>query len=189
MTARLKTMRTGAILFALLILATGLALASTEGRWLHVRVESTDHDGESVKVNIPLELVAAILPTLEFDEFRHGKVYLPDSEIEGIDLRQILEALRDAPDADFVTVSGRNESVVVAKENGLLVVRVDGDDEHVRVKIPLDVVDAMLTGNENEIDLVAGLEALAAYGGGDLIRVESDGELVRVWIDSTETGD
>jgi hypothetical protein len=154
-----------------------------------VRVESTDYDGDNVKINVPLDLVAAILPTLEFDELRQGKVYLPDAEIEGVDLRQLLEALRDAPDADFVTVNGRRESVVVAKENGLLVVRVDDDGDRVRVKIPLEVVDAMLTGDENEIDLVAGLEALAAFGGGDLIRVESDDELVRVWIDSTETGE
>jgi len=58
----------------------------------------------------------------------------------------------------------------------------------VRVRFPLDVVDALLSGGENELDLIAALDALADHGGGDLVTVESDDESIRVWIDTDADG-
>lgn len=173
----------------ILLLAAGLTFAGTDGRWLHIRVVENNGNGENVSVNIPLSLVEALLPTIESNEFRGGRVLLPASEIEGVDLREILEALRDAPDADFVKVKDGDESVIVAKEQGFLVVRVDDRDERVRVRMPLDVVDAMLSAGSDEIDLIAGLRALSAYDSGDLVTVESDDSRVRIWIDSTDSGE
>jgi hypothetical protein len=77
----------------------------------------------------------------------------------------------------------------VAKENGYLVVRVDerrGDK--VRLRIPLDVIEAMLGGGNGELDLIAGLRALAEFEE-DVLVVESDHESVRVWIDSSPDGE
>lgn len=173
----------------ILLLAVGLTSAGTENRWLHIRVVEDNGNGENVSVNIPLSLVEAILPTIESNELHKGRVTLPASEIEGVDLREILEAIRDAPDANFVTVKDGDESVVVAKEQGFLVVRVDEDSERVRVRMPLDVVDAMLSGGGDEIDLLAGLMALSEYDSGDLVTVESDDTSVRIWIDSTDSGE
>ena len=173
----------------LLLLFSGFAVAGAD-RWLHVRVEENGRDNETVSVNIPLALVEAILPTIHTDQLQHGKVRLDDADLAGIDLRQVLEAIHAAPDADFITVKNDDETVRVAKENGFLVVRADerrGD--RVRVTIPLSVVDAMLGGDPGEIDLLAGLRALADYDGGDLVTVESDDSRVRGWIDSSDSGE
>lgn len=181
--------RRGLLAGLILLLLTGVA-AGGEQRWLHVRVVEDGRDGETVSVNIPLTLVEAILPTIHTDELQHGKVRLDDAELEGIDLREVLRALRDAPDADFITVKSEDETVRVAKEDGFLVVRADerrGD--RVRVTVPLEVVDAMLGADADEIDLLAGLRALADYDGGDLVTVESDDTHVRVWIDSSDSGE
>ena len=186
-------MRTKCCLGILIILLVPmLNLADASDRWLHVRVEDTASGGEeSVAVNIPLQLVEAILPAIETDELKGGRFGWDPGEIEGIDLRQILQALRDAPDADYVTVKDHGESVRVAKEDGFLLVRVDEDQgDHVRVRLPLAVVEALLgSHDEGSIDLVAGLRALGEYDGGDLVTVESDDESVRIWIDSSQTGD
>ena len=168
-----------------------LSSAATADKWLHVRVEEHGSRGEKVSVNVPLELVARMLPLISIDELQHGKLNL-DDDLEGIDLRALAAALRDAPDADFVTVESENESVRVAKEGEFLVVRVQEQgrhsDEKVRVRMPLAVVDALFGGAPHELDLVAALEALGEYSDGALVDVESDDGTVRVWIDSSETG-
>ncbi|NIM63502.1 MAG: hypothetical protein GTO30_18230, partial [Acidobacteria bacterium] len=129
----------------MLCLATGTALAGADAHWLHVRVEEAG-DGEKVNVNIPLSVVMAILPAIETDEFRGGRIDLGHGEIDDIDLHAVLKAFKDSPDADFVTIEGRDESVRVSKERGFLLVNVDGDNDRVRVRLPLDVVDALLSG-------------------------------------------
>ena len=51
----------GVVAAATLLLApfAGYAQSASGGdRWLHVRVVSTDADGETVSVNVPLELVS-----------------------------------------------------------------------------------------------------------------------------------
>ena len=175
---------------AIALLMSMPSLTEASDRWLHVRVEETASQGEeSVNVNIPLQLVEAILPAIDTDEFSGGRFGWDEGEIEGIDIRQILQALRDAPDADYVTVKDHDESVRVAKEDGFLLVRVDENEgDRVRVKLPLAVVEALL-GTEGSVDLIAGLHALGEYTGGDLVTVESDDESVRIWIDSSQTGD
>ncbi len=178
------------ITLALMIcLTAGTALAGADGHWLHVRVEEKGGHGEKVNVNIPLSVILAILPAIETDEFRGGRINIGRGEIEDVDLHAVLKAFKDAPDADFVTIEGRNESVRVSKERGFLLVNVDGDGEHVRIRFPLDVVDALLSGGDDELDLLAALDALAAHGGGDLITVDSDDESIRVWIDTDSDGE
>ena len=58
---------------------------------------------------------------------------------------EVLLALRDAPDSEFVTIRSREDSVRVAKEDGFLLVNVDeADGDRVRVRVPMEVVDVLL---------------------------------------------
>ena len=168
-----------------------LSTAATADKWLHVRVEENGSRGEKVSVNVPLELVERMLPLISVDELQHGKLDLED-DLEGIDLRELAAALREAPDADFVTVESDDENVRVSKEGEFLVVRIQEkgahSDERVRVRMPLAVVDALFGGEPHELDLLAALEALGEYSDDALVDVESDDGFVRVWIDSSETG-
>jgi len=76
----------------------------------------------------------------------------------------------------------------------------DGDDKHaakdttaanithVEVKIPLAVVDALLSSGKNdELDLVAGLRMLSKQGDTELVSVKDEENTVRVWVDSKNT--
>lgn len=177
---------TAAVLVALFMAPA--ALAGGE-RWFHVRVEPFDGSGERVAINIPLSFVRSMLPMIETDEFRGGSIYIDEEDLNGIDLREVLQALRDAPDADFVTVRSETEDVVVRKENGFLLVRANDGDDRVRVRLPLAIVEAMIDPSQpNRLDLAGALDALAAYDGGDLVTVESRDSNVRIWIDSDQTG-
>ncbi len=174
----------GAVLFS-------LSAAAAAEKWLHVRVEENGPRGERVSVNVPLELVERMLPLISIDELQQGKLDL-DNNLEGIDLRELAAALRDAPDADFVTVQREDENVRVSKEGEFLVVRVQEQGRHsaenVRIRLPLAVVDALFGGEPHAVDLLAALEALGEYSDGALVDVESDDGFVRVWIDSSKAG-
>lgn len=176
------------VLSLLLVLGSGLAFAAAAEHWLHVRVSEIHHDGEEVHVNLPLSVVMSILPAIETDEFRGGRIRLDRGEIDGIDLREVLKAFRESPDADFVKAVDDDETVRVSKDRGFLLVNVDGDDERIRVRLPIEVVEALLSGDNDEIDLMAALKVLADHRG-DLVTVESSDESIRVWIDTDSDGE
>ena len=184
---RTNRIGTAALLFSLVAGPPALA-----DQWLHVRVDDGGRGGEQISVNIPLAVVEAMLPMISVDELHHGHLQLDDIDLNGIDLREVLVALRDGPDAEYVTVKSEDESVRVAKEGEYLIVRVEerrsSDAERVHVKLPLAVVEALVGDDSQELDLVAGLRALGEFEGEDLVLVESDRETVRIWIDSSESG-
>lgn len=183
-------MKRTALVAVSLLLVSAAASAAVQDRWIHVRVQEHEDDEEYVAVNVPLQLVGALLPTIEADEFRGGRIVIDDDDMDDIDLRAVLAALRDTPDGEFVTVRSRDENVRVAKERGYLVIHAEErDGDTARIRMPMQVVDAMLSGGRNEIDLLAALDVLADSGDGDLITVESDDSSVRIWIDSNPTGD
>jgi hypothetical protein len=178
----LKRLAIGSALF---LLAASLTAAAQPDLWLHVYVQENGEDGETVRLNLPLTVIEDVLPHIEVDEFQKGKVKIIDEiEAEGIDLRAAWEAIRDAEDGEYVSVRGDDENVRISKSGGYLLANVDEDDEKVRVRLPLDVVDALFSGADDELDIVAAIEALSGHAGEDLVTVEEGDSIVRIWIDA-----
>lgn len=179
-----------ALAAALAVPAIAQAQDSGE-KWLHVRVEKTGEDGELVRVNVPLSLAEAVIPAIKSHGLRHGKLRF-HQHTKGIDLHALLSAVRDAQDGEYVTVEKRGETIRVAKSGGFLLVNTDETDgeagKRVNVKIPLVVVEALLSGDEEELDLGAALKALRDFGDIELVTVRDGDETVRVWIDSNSSG-
>ncbi|HEX4378523.1 MAG TPA: hypothetical protein VH022_00685, partial [Candidatus Acidoferrum sp.] len=146
---------------------------SSRDRWLHVRVENPDSKDETVRVNIPLELAEKVLPTINQHELHDGKVKINHFDCNGVDFHALLGAVRDAKDGEFVTVQSKDQDVRVAKQNNYFLVHVldKQDRKHaaVEVKIPMKVVDALFSAGKDEVDLVAGLHALALQGDTELV--------------------
>ena len=174
-----------------LALTVTFTLANTNEGWLHIRVTEDGTQGEQVNVNVPLNIIRAFLPMVEeLDVEDMMGLDLGNGEFEGLDLRAILEALRDTPDSDFVTVRSDDENVRIYKEDGYIKVLAEekNDSEKVRVMVPLDVLDALVSGPDGTLDLSAAIERLMPHGNGDLVTVESDDESVRIWIDFDASG-
>jgi hypothetical protein len=76
----------------------------------------------------------------------------------------------------------------VMKKEGMLYVHVHDKNKpkhsQVEVKVPLKVVEALLSGSKDELDIVAGLHALAGQGDVELVSVKDDDNTIRVWLDS-----
>ncbi len=161
--------------------------------WLHVYVTESGERGETVRVNVPIELVEKVLPLVRHERFREGKVRIEmgDSDFSAADLRAVWQAVRASRDAEYVTVEGPDEKVRVAKRGDEILVLVDGSAEKaekVEARIPLDVLDALFSGSEEELDVQAALQVLARKGSGDIVTVQDGDTRVRVWIDSSEEG-
>ena len=191
-----------------LLLIPGLALAQTpaaktssapsttsakQDRWLHVRVISSDAKGETVRVNVPLDLAEKVLPAINHDRLHGGKVKIDCAHMNDVDLRAMVEAIRTAKDGEYVTVQGTENDVRVAKQDNHLIVHVldkgKSKKSQVEIKVPMKVIDALFSAGKDELDLVAALHALSAQGDVELVSVKGDDNTVRVWLDSKNVTD
>lgn len=171
-----------ALMLVALLTFSGSAFAS--GLWLHVKVDG-GADDEQVTVNLPLSLIEKALPMIPEEVMEHGKLEFDQGETITIaNLREMWNEIQSQPDFTIARVESDDEHVRVAKEGDYLVVRVEeGDSENVNVRVPVAVVDALFSGDGNQLNLRAALEALAAHGEGELVTVTDHNETVRVWVD------
>jgi len=165
----------------------------SKDRWLHVRVISSDAKGETVRVNVPLELAEKVLPAINKNRLHDGKVKIDDAHVNDVDLRALVEAIRTTKDGEFVTVESNDCDVRVAKQSNHLIVHVldkqNSKKSEVEVKIPMKVIDALFSAGKDELDLVAALHALSAQGDTELVSVKDHENTVRVWLDSKNVTD
>jgi hypothetical protein len=127
MTSRFRTLAGGLVLAAAPVLLgppSAAAQSTSSERWLHVRVISTDSRGETVRVNVPLELAEKVLPAINKDRLHDGKVRFHEAECDGVDFKAVLNAVRTSKDGEFVTVQGTDGDVRVAKQAGYLLINV-----------------------------------------------------------------
>jgi len=179
---------------------TSSSLSSSSERWLHVRVVNTDDKNETVKVNVPLEFAEKVLPAINKNELHDGKLRINHSDMNGVDIKTLLDAIRTSKDGEFVTVQCPDANVRVAKQSGFMLVHVTEkatsskngkpvEKSRVEVKVPMKVVDALFSAGKDELDLVAALKALSVNGDTELVSVKSDDATVHVWLDSKNISD
>lgn len=171
-------------------------------RWVHVKVEEGGTQGETVRINLPLSLAEKVLPAIHTEKLCDGKVKVSKVDVHDLDLRAVMEALRTAPDNEFITVESQHENVRVAKAGGNLLIKVRENKETagtkaktetktraetVNVTIPIPVVEALLSGAQDELDILAAVRALGAVGDTVLVSVDDQHSKVRIWVDSRNT--
>ncbi|TPW16864.1 MAG: putative NADH-quinone oxidoreductase [bacterium] len=177
---------------ALAMLLAPVASSAGGGRWLHIRVDESGPGGEKVRVNVPLSMVETMLPLIEDGEFSGGKFRLNDHDLDAVKLRAIWKAVREAEEGEYITVESDDENVRVSRSGAYLHVNVDerGDDgDDVKVRIPTRVLDALLAGPGEELDLIAAIRALGDNSDGELVRVDGQNERVRIWVDASNVGE
>ena len=168
------------------------AVASPAERYLHVRVQN-GAKGESVNVNVPLSMAEKILPTVNNGNLHNGRVSISQLDLQGVDVKTILDAIRTAPDNEFVSIKDTDQDVHVMKSNGSILIRVRNANkggERVDITVPMKVVDALFsTVKDNELDVAAALRALDEAGETLLVTVEDATEHVHIWVDSHNTSE
>ena len=178
-------------LFTAALLAFTFTAAAAADQWIHIKVEN-QRDEELVTINLPFSMLHAAVAMIPAQVKAEGELAIDDLDMNWDELMTLWSEIKNAPEATFVTVETRDEHVVVKKEGEFLLVQttersVRGAD--VDVKLPLTVVDALLSGPEGTFDFVAAIEALADYGPGELVTVRDGDDIVRVWIDDQNVAD
>ena len=181
----------------LLVMTTLVASAATIGRpatqqepepWVHVDV--TSDGGTNMNLDLPLAAVTAMLALapetiVQNGEFQFGSSY----QVPVAAIREMWRELRDVGDVEFVTIQYEGQDVRIARAGEIILVNVsdsDGDDESVRVEIPVPVVDALLSGDGDTLNIGAAIEELSLLRG-ELVRVIESDNNIRIWIDESPT--
>jgi hypothetical protein len=200
-----KSVAFGVGVLALALVPAPGALAQTGApAWLHVRVEEAAK-ASKVHVNLPMTVVEAVLKASPQILEEHGKVKLGHHHGMSLaDMRRAWKELAAVGDAELVTVESEDENVRVARKGDLVQVfvdrkaparkaeagpekagkgaaRSDGPGE-VRVEVPVSLVDALLSGEGDEVNIQAAVSELKKLRG-DIVRVREEGSNVRIWID------
>ena len=173
---------------------------SAKDQWIHVRVENKDDGGETVRVNVPVEMAEKILPVINKDQLHNGKIHIDSAHMDDVDFRAFLDAVRTSKDGEYVTVQSKENDIRVAKSGGYLLIHVTDkskqnsksklhEDSRVEIKVPMKVVDALFSAGKDELDVVAALRALSSFGDSELVSVKDSENTVRVWIDSKNVAD
>ena len=106
-------MRTRLIaLFFGLLLAAGSAQAG-DTRWIHIFVQ--DGPDEEVRLNVPINLVRAVLPLIDEDEISNGRIVIEDHDIPVEVLRQVWDEVRDIEEGEFVKIDTPDEDAASAR--------------------------------------------------------------------------
>ncbi|HEV8198537.1 MAG TPA: hypothetical protein VGS03_00790 [Candidatus Polarisedimenticolia bacterium] len=174
--------------------ATGLALAApADGKWIHIRVVDGDDKATSVKVNMPVTALVSMADVIQDEHIKDGHVMIGHEGIDAAKLRNVWQSLRNAQDMEFITVESDDENVRVAKSGRFMIAKVNGrghgrgaddtDGEQVQVRVPLEVVDALLDAPDGQLNIKSALETLASQHTGELVSVTEGSSKVKIWID------
>ena len=185
---RVKTL--GLAGLAALMLAGTAGMARAQGpsgkAWVHVRVEEGPRQSK-VSVNLPVSVVDAALEAAPEEIMSHGHIHLGRMgrhDLTVSDLRKAWNEMKATGDAEFATVEEEDQKVRIARAGNLMLIHVDKTDgqESVRVEVPIEVVDALFSGQGEELNLRAGFAELKKRRG-DIVRVKDNHSTVRIWID------
>ena len=156
--------------------------------WLHVQITAAEDDAENVSVNLPLSAAEPMLALVPHRILSDGQLSLAGREVPinvGA-MRDLWRALTEVGDTEFVTVERENETVRIARAGDQITVQVEERDaegsETVDVQLPVVVVDALLSGDDDTLNVRAAVERLGELRG-DIVRVAEDERRIRIWID------
>ncbi len=178
------------VLLAALALVAAMPLFA-QTPWIHIAVDETGEDNTRVNINLPLSVVQIALTAAPEKIISHGELHLrhvnKDVDIES--LRKMWAELREAGEAEFVTIEEEDETIRVRREGDFIRIdidgRADGDPEEVHIDIPVTVVDALFSGDGETLNIEDALSELSKQRG-DIVRVDDGETKVRIWIDERD---
>ncbi len=153
--------------------------------------DGDDHDGDEgadfdANINLPLSAVEPLLSLVPHGALSDRLLDLAGDEFNVGAMRGLWRAITDVGEAEFVAVDGEDETVRIARTGDEINVQVEECDEDggetVDIRIPVAVVDALLSGDGETLNVHVAVEQLGELRG-DIVRVSGGEHQVRVWID------
>ncbi len=124
-------------LIVLLTFSVSIAFAVHNAGMMEVDVDSHGPGGDDVRIVFPAFLAHIAISLVPSSVFEH----IDDQALEWMPVvADVSRKLEEYPDFVLVEVTSRNETVLITKKQGTLVVEVESDDENVHVALPLSLV-------------------------------------------------
>lgn len=155
------------------------------------RHDDGDDDGDegadfAANINLPLSAVEPLLSLIPHGTLSDRLLDLAGEEVNVGAMRDLWRAVAGVGEAEFVAVDAEDETVRIARTGDQIRVQVKGcgedGGETVDIRIPVAVVEALLSGDGETLNVPAAVEQLGELGG-DIVRVSGGEHQVRVWID------
>lgn len=178
-----QTLWMGTLLVGIIV-PVALTSAQEAQSWLHLQIEGGGDNEGNVAVNFPLQAVGAVM-AMTPDNIISPDGHLVVAEEHGLSvsgLRQVWQGVKDAGNAEFVTLREKKRIVRVARAGDQIKILIQHEDETVRVDLPLALVDALLSGEGETLNVAAALDQLNTLRG-DIVRVTEEERQIRVWVD------
>lgn len=175
-----------------LVLSTGIVYAQEQAPWLHIRVTEAGEDGAKVSINLPISLVQVFADIAEKEIEKelsgHGShidIDINRHDIKIADIRRAWTELRNAGDAEFVEVEEGDEYVKISRAGNTILIEFNkgAGDDNGRVEVPVSVVDALLDGDGERLNLRAAIDEMIAASSGEIVFVQDGDTTVRIWIE------
>lgn len=187
----MKTRALFVVALAVALLSAGIVQAQEQAPWLHIQVTEAGEDGAKVNVNLPVSLIQVFADIAEKEvakelsgEGSHLDIDMDHHDIQIADIRRAWTELRNAGDAEFVEVQEDDEYVKISRSGDRILIEFDeGGDENGRVEVPVSVVDALLSGEGEQLNIRAAIDELVATASGEIVFVEDGDTTVRIWIE------
>jgi hypothetical protein len=159
--------------------------SSKKSPWIHIEVMEAGQKDAKVKVNLPIKLARTALQMAPDDVMDDGHIKIDDNDMSVSDLRKLWKEVREAGDAEFVTVQQKDSTVKISRKGSKLYVHVDepGNRDQVRVEVPVSLVDALLAGSGDTLNMDAAVVELERMGPGEVVHVVDGEDSVRIWIE------
>ena len=176
-----------ALLLTMLTVAASAAQQEPEP-WIHVDISGDS--GQNMNLNLPLAAVSAMVALIPDTIVEEGQLQLGEEhEVPVAAIREMWRELRDVGDVEFVTIQHEGQNVRISREGEIILVDVSdegGGTSEVRVEVPVRVVDALLSGDGDTLNIRAAIEELSTLRG-ELVRVIEADNNIRIWIDESPT--
>ena len=159
--------------------------SSKKAPWIHIEVMEAGQKEAKVKVNLPISLARTALQMAPDDVMDDGHIRIDHNDISVSDLRKMWKDVREAGDAEFVTVQENDSTVKISRKGSKIYVHVDerGNKDQVRVEVPVSLVDALLAGSGETLNMDAAVAELERMGPGEVVHVVDGEDSVRIWIE------
>jgi hypothetical protein len=169
----LKILLAGAIGLPVAATAT---VAATGVAWVDVR--EGGKEGQRIVLPVPLilaDVASAFVPDKQIQmNMGEARQYLPLA-------REMMEVLRDCPDAELVKVEEGDEEVTIAKSGDVLKIRVHTPGENVAVNVPLSALTEIIDENGN-LSTSRAVRVLRHARFSTLVEVEGRNEHVKISV-------
>jgi len=151
--------------------------------WIHVKASGAR---ARMDLNMPLVLVETALAMAPDAVVDQGQLQLGDRyELPISTIRALWLELRGAADADVTLPHGSWQVRITRSDDTILVsVLSERASEAVRAEVPASVVDALLSGDGDLLNIRAALEELSTLDG-EVVRVVEPDSNIRIWINDS----